>query len=103
MGAGIGHDVAQLSGLGPEAAIPLIALGMVGFLSATTQGPITAFIIVMEMVAGHTMVLSLMACSMVAAGVSRALSPPMYSALAGLLAQPSSNGKVSSTPSVKPA
>lgn len=103
VGAGIGHDVAQLSGLGREAAIPLIALGMVGFLSATTQGPITAFIIVMEMVAGHTMVLSLMACSMVAAGISRALAPPMYGALAALLVQPSSEGKASNVPSVKPA
>jgi H+/Cl- antiporter ClcA len=54
IGAGIGHDVALLTGVSREAAIPLIALGMVGFLAATTQGPITAFIIVMEMVSGHT-------------------------------------------------
>src|SRR5690606_20805834 len=51
IGAGIGNDVAWLVGLAGDAAIPLIALGMVGFLAATTQGPITAFIIVMEMVA----------------------------------------------------
>lgn len=82
IGAGIGHDVATLTGVGAEAAIPLIALGMAGFLSASTQGPITAFIIVMEMVAGQSMVLSLMACSMVAAGVSRLLSPPLYIELA---------------------
>jgi H+/Cl- antiporter ClcA len=88
VGAGIGHDVALLSGFSAEAAIPLIALGMVGFLAATTQSPITAFIIVMEMVSGHAMVLSLMACSMVAAGVSRAISPPMYASLAALLVPP---------------
>jgi H+/Cl- antiporter ClcA len=88
IGAGLGHDVATLTGVGAEAAIPLIALGMVGFLSASTQGPITAFIIVMEMVAGQSMVLSLMACSMVAAGISRLISPPLYTALAGLLQPP---------------
>lgn len=43
IGAGIGNDIALLTGVGREAAIPLIALGMVGFLAATTQGPITAF------------------------------------------------------------
>jgi H+/Cl- antiporter ClcA len=74
-----------LAGVGPEAAIPLIALGMVGFLSATTQGPLTAFIIVMEMVAGHTMVLSLMATSLLASGVARWLTRPMYQELAALL------------------
>jgi H+/Cl- antiporter ClcA len=88
IGAGIGHDVATFAGIGTEAAIPLIALGMVGFLAATTQAPITSFIIVMEMVAGHAMVLSLMACAMVAAGLSRLLSRPMYQELADLLPVP---------------
>lgn len=86
IGAGLGHDIAMLTGIDGEAAIPLIALGMVGFLSATTQGPITAFIIVMEMVAGQAMVLSLMACSMVAAGVSRLVARPLYEELAAQLA-----------------
>ncbi len=88
VGAGIGNDVATIADLGREAAIPLIALGMVGFLAATTQAPITAFIIVMEMVSGHAMVLSLMACSMVAAGVSRLVARPMYGQLALLLPLP---------------
>jgi chloride channel protein, CIC family len=88
VGAGIGHDVAALTSLGREAAIPLIALGMVGFLAAATQAPITAFILVMEMVSGHAMVLSLMACAMVAAGVSRLIARPMYSELALLLPLP---------------
>jgi H+/Cl- antiporter ClcA len=85
IGAGIGHDVALLTGVGPERAIPLIALGMVGFLAATTQGPLTAFIIVMEMVAGQAMVLSLMAASLLASGVARMVTRPMYLELAALL------------------
>ena len=85
IGAGIGHDVATALGIAQEAAIPLIAMGMVGFLAATTQGPITAFIIVMEMVSGHAMVLSLMACSMLAAGISRLITRQMYAELARLL------------------
>lgn len=88
IGAGIGHDVALLAGVGREAAIPLIALGMAGFLAASTQGPVTAFIIVMEMVAGHAMVLSLMACALLASAIARQLSPPLYPSLAALLFPP---------------
>jgi H+/Cl- antiporter ClcA len=92
VGAGIGHDVATLVEAGPELGIALIALGMVGFLAATTQAPITAFIIVMEMVAGQSMVLSLMACALVASAVSRVLAKPMYSELALMLALPPATG-----------
>jgi H+/Cl- antiporter ClcA len=88
IGAGIGNDVALLTGVTREMAIPLIALGMVGFLAATTQGPITAFIIVMEMVAGQAMVLSLMACALLSSGVARLISRPMYVELAALLVLP---------------
>jgi len=81
IGAAIGNDVALLL---YGAQMPaLIALGMVGFLSAATQAPLTAFIIVMEMVDGHAMVLSLMACALVAYAVARAISPPLYATLAG--------------------
>ena len=59
----------------------LIALGMAGFLAAVTQAPLTSFIIVMEMVAGHSMVLSLMACALISSGISRLISAPLYSAL----------------------
>jgi H+/Cl- antiporter ClcA len=88
IGAGIGHDVALLTGVNAEAAIPLIAMGMVGFMAATTQGPITAFIIVMEMVSGQAMVLSLMACALLASGVARLVTRPMYQELAELLPVP---------------
>ena len=80
IGAALGNDIALL--LQYPHASALIALGMVGFLAAATQAPLTSFIIVMEMVDGHAMVLSLMACAMVARTVSHVLSPPLYANLA---------------------
>jgi len=80
IGAAVGNDVALVL---YHAQMPaLIALGMVGFLAAATQAPLTAFIIVMEMVDGHAMVLSLMACALVARVIARAISPPLYPTLA---------------------
>ena len=99
IGAGIGHDVALLTGVGPERAIPLIALGMVGFLAATTQGPLTAFIIVMEMVAGQAMVLSLMAAALLASGVARMVTRPMYLELAALLVPRAPSNSSGASPS----
>jgi H+/Cl- antiporter ClcA len=81
IGAGVGADVALLVQMGDGSA-PLIALGMTAFLAAITQAPITAFIIVMEMVDGHAMVLSLMAAALLSSLISRWLSRPLYSALA---------------------
>ncbi len=83
LGAGIGHDVAVLTGWGAESPA-LIALGMAGFLAAVTQAPITSFIIVMEMVDGHAMVLSLMVAALGASLVARWIAHPLYSALAGM-------------------
>jgi H+/Cl- antiporter ClcA len=82
IGAALGNDIALLTHHPNTPA--LIALGMVGFLAGATQAPLTSFIIVMEMVDGHTMVLSLMACALVANTVSRLLSPPLYASLAGV-------------------
>ncbi|MBC7469246.1 MAG: chloride channel protein [Ramlibacter sp.] len=79
IGAALGNDVAQLTSY-PHAAT-LIALGMAGFLAAATQAPLTSFIIVMEMVDGHAMVLSLMACALIASGISRLFSRPLYATL----------------------
>jgi H+/Cl- antiporter ClcA len=84
IGAGIGNDVAQIAGV-QEGTPVFIALGMVAFLSAVTQAPLTAFIIVMEMVDGHAMVLSLMAAALGANGLSRLISRPLYAALAQVL------------------
>ncbi|MEJ8810629.1 chloride channel protein [Variovorax ureilyticus] len=80
IGAGIGETVARFAT--PDMGPALIAMGMAGFLAAVTQAPLTAFIIVMEMVDGHSMVLSLMACAMLASLVSRMISRPLYEALA---------------------
>lgn len=82
IGGALGNDVAQLTHY--VNAPTLIALGMAGFLAAVTQAPLTAFIIVMEMVDGHGLVLSLMATAMVASGVSRLICKPLYGALAQL-------------------
>ena len=57
---------------------------MAGFLAAVTQAPMTSFIIVMEMVDGHGLVLSLMAGALLSSGISRLVSVPLYSALAEL-------------------
>jgi len=82
IGAGLGNSVATLMAY-PNAPT-LIALGMAAFLAAVTQAPLTAFIIVMEMVDGHELVLSLMACTLIASGLSRLISAPLYTALASL-------------------
>ncbi|MBV6323769.1 chloride channel protein [Duganella violaceipulchra] len=99
IGAALGNDIALL--LHSPQATALIALGMVGFLAAATQAPLTSFIIVMEMVDGHAMVLSLMACAMVARTVSHVISAPLYTVLAlqqlanaTALAAPPGDGRV---------
>jgi H+/Cl- antiporter ClcA len=81
IGAGLGHSLAPLL---DQTAAPgmLLALCMAGFLAAVTQAPITAFVIVMEMVDGYSIVISLMAVSLLSSGISRFLSPPLYSTLA---------------------
>ncbi len=85
IGGALGNDVAQLTSYAN--APTLMALGMAAFLAAVTQAPMTAFIIVMEMVDGHALVLSLMASALVASGVSRLISAPFYTSLAQLQLQ----------------
>lgn len=80
IGAGLGADIAAFTGFEGNSSA-LIALGMAGFLAAVTQAPLTAFIIVMEMVDGHAMVLTLMAAALGASLVSRWISRPLYSSL----------------------
>jgi H+/Cl- antiporter ClcA len=99
IGAGLGQDVASLTG-DAAAAPALIALGMAGFLAAVTQAPLTAFIIVMEMVDGHSMVLSLMAAALLASGIARWIAHPLYPALAlGQLGRLPPASQPSGTPS----
>lgn len=87
IGAGVGHDVAQIvAGHNMSVLAPsLIAIGMASFLAATTQAPLTSFIIVMEMIDGRPMVLSLMASAMLASLISRMISRPLYGTLAGMM------------------
>lgn len=80
IGGAMGNDIAQWSAF-PHPST-LIALGMAGFLAAVTQAPLTAFIIVMEMIDGHGLVLGLMSMAIVSSGVARLVSAPLYTTLA---------------------
>lgn len=81
VGAGIGFDVASWF-TGMTVTHTIVALCMAGFLAAVTQSPITAAIIVMEMVDGHGMVISLMATTLIARAVSSRFGPALYHRLA---------------------
>ncbi len=96
IGAGVGQNVSAL--LAPEIASALIAMGMAAFLAAVTQAPLTAFIIVMEMVDGHSMVLSLMAAAMLASLISRMLARPLYETLAAAMLAGTQANKQAGTP-----
>ena len=82
IGGAVGSDLAQWTSYANPPT--LIAIGMAAFLAAVTQAPLTAFIIVMEMVDGHALVLSLMASALFASAVSRLISAPLYISLAEL-------------------
>ena len=82
IGAGIGYDLSTIFHY-HDIGIAFSALCMAGFLAGVTQAPITSFIIVMEMIDGHEMVISLMAVSLIATVTSRIFSRPLYSVLAG--------------------
>jgi len=83
VGAGLGSDIALLLPGNADANAAVLVLGMVAFLAAMTQTPITSFVIVMEMTANHEMLLPLMATAVVAHGISRSVAPiPLYQALA---------------------
>lgn len=81
VGGGIGEGLAHLGYFHIEPAA-WMALAMAAFLAAVTQAPITSFVIVMEMVDGHAMVISLIAAAFIASGTSRTFSRPLYHALA---------------------
>ncbi|HEY3596027.1 MAG TPA: chloride channel protein, partial [Paraburkholderia sp.] len=80
IGAGFGNVLHSL--FGDIQLQMLIALAMVGYMAAVTQSPITSFVIVMEMINGHALVISLMATALVASRVSRLFTPPLYESLA---------------------
>jgi H+/Cl- antiporter ClcA len=74
----------------------LIALAMVGYLAAVTQSPITSFVIVMEMINGHALVISLMATALVSSRISSVFAPPLYEALAKRYMTPAASAAVAS-------
>lgn len=80
IGAGIANDLMPIFGNFQTSAI--VALCMAGFLAGVTQAPLTSFIIVMEMIDSHEMVISLMAVTMIASIISRLFSKPLYMHLA---------------------
>jgi len=94
IGAGIGNDLLPIFG-NQYAATAICTLCMAGFLAAVTQAPITSFIIVMEMIDGHEMVISLMAVAMIAAIIARLFSPPLYATLADVHLSRMQNNNVS--------
>lgn len=87
VGTALGSDLAQWIGLGIDTHA-WIALCMAAFLAAVTQSPITAAIIVMEMVNGHQMVISLMAVAFLSKTVSARFGPELYQQLAEGWMQP---------------
>jgi H+/Cl- antiporter ClcA len=91
-GAGFGANIAHLFTSMPSGAV--IILGMVGYFAGVTQAPITAFVIVMEMVDSHEMILPLMATSLIAHACSRLVCP---TALYHTLAQNFIRGQLSPT------
>ncbi|KVN05614.1 chloride channel protein [Burkholderia sp. MSMB1552] len=81
----------------------LIALAMVGYLAAVTQSPITSFVIVMEMINGHALVISLMATALIASRVSRLFVPPLYETLAERYLKPPQPKRATAAPAPAPA
>jgi len=80
IGAGFGNLLHEVFGNSLQLQM-LVALAMVGYLAAVTQSPITSFVIVMEMINDHALVISLMATALLAARVSRFFTKPLYETL----------------------
>lgn len=82
-GAALGMGLWQLAGT--EAAMDvLVLLCMAAFLAASTQSPLTAGVVVMEMTGAQPMLLWLMAASLLASAVAQQINPqPFYSYSAG--------------------
>ena len=80
-GAGFGANIAPFFPSVPMGAT--VILGMVAYFAGVTQAPITAFVIVMEMIDNHEMVLPLMAAAFIAKACSRLVCPtPLFHTMA---------------------
>ncbi|HUU73254.1 MAG TPA: chloride channel protein [Burkholderiales bacterium] len=92
IGAGLGHNLAELAPYAPAGAV--IVLGMVAYFAGVVQAPVTAFVIVIEMTDNHDMIVPLMAASLLAAGCSRIVCHrPLYKALSDQFLNRSRDGK----------
>jgi len=81
IGAGLGDNLAFIVPSAPAAAV--VVLGMVAYFTGVVQTPITAAVIVMEMVNDHSMVIPIMATAFIALGTSKLVNhEPIYWALA---------------------
>ncbi|HEX7964825.1 MAG TPA: chloride channel protein [Gammaproteobacteria bacterium] len=81
IGAGLGGDLASLMPYVPVSAVVL--LGMVGYFTGVVQTPLTASVIVMEMVDDRSMVFPIITTAVIALGASKLLCRhPIYWALA---------------------
>lgn len=87
IGAGLGNNIAVLLADQISSGTVLV-LCTAGFLAAVTQAPITAFVIVMEMVSGYGVIIDLMIVTLIASAVSRTFCPPLYRTLAQRLTNP---------------
>lgn len=83
-GAGLGSALAGF--MGQHSGVPFAILGMCGYLAAVTQAPLTALVIVMEMTTQDQMVFPLAVTVIVATGISKLISPPLYHTLAARFA-----------------
>lgn len=73
VGAGLG---AEISSLFPETPMQgAVILAMVAYFAGVTQAPITAFVIVLEVTGHGTVAVPLIAAAMIAAIISRLISP----------------------------
>ncbi len=80
IGAGFGHWVSHWFIQYPQSA--LVAICMVGYLSAVTQSPLTSFVIVMEMINGTGLIIPLMATALISSKIASFYSGPLYLELA---------------------
>lgn len=81
VGAGLGQTLSHLIPAAPVGAV--VVLGMVGYFSGVVQAPITAAVIVLEMVDNQSLTVPVLATSFLAFGVSRLVCRrPIYQALA---------------------
>jgi len=80
-GAGLGADLAPLLPFAPVATVVL--LGMVSYFTGVVQTPLTAAVIVMEMVNDQAMIFPILAAALIALGASKLVCrQPVYWALA---------------------